>query len=75
MKVFMVIIFILSNGTEIYPTQKGWAPHEVESLEVCEQRKLAAEEYIEWAFLTGKMPSYYDGYKILCNVTGGDKDD
>jgi len=75
MKVLMVIIFVLSNGKEIYPTQEGWRPTVMDSLEACEIRKAAAKEYIDWSFETGNMPSYYAGYKILCEVTGGDKDD
>ena len=66
MKVFMVIVFILSNGKELVHNQGGWAPQEVTSMEECIRKKEAAIEYIEWAMETNRLPEYYAGYKVVC---------
>tara|TARA_B100000123_G_C25725626_1_gene426798 strand:- start:509 stop:733 length:225 start_codon:yes stop_codon:yes gene_type:complete len=66
MKVFMVIVFILANGQEVM--LNGWSPSAYESLKVCQQKKAAAAEYIEYLFDYALLPEYYAGYKITCTT-------
>ena len=42
MKVFMVIIFILSNGQEMVPNQGRFVPRPFDTIEQCERVRLAA---------------------------------
>jgi len=72
MKVFMVIIFILSNGQEMVPSQGPFVPRPFDTIEQCERVRLAAIEYIEWAMKTQQIPNYYAGYKVTCKDSEGE---
>ena len=44
----------------------GWSPSVYDSVKVCQQKKSAAAEYIEYLFDYSLLPDYYAGYKITC---------
>jgi len=64
MKVFMIIIFMVSSGEQIVPP--GMEPREFNTIEECELKLAAAVEFIEYGIRTEKLPRYYIGYKAEC---------
>lgn len=63
MQIFLIISFVLLNGSEQIMPQ--FPPQEVATMEICERKKAAAEEYFTYQ-LENKPISSLKGFSVIC---------
>jgi len=60
----LTIIFMLTSGQAYM--NPSFPPYEVESIEVCERKKLAAEEYFNYHLKEKKLPKQVESIVVKC---------